>query len=45
MQSFYCSDSGGAIRSLGEDIRATERFANVTLLETRADFVYPTFPR
>jgi hypothetical protein len=40
MQSFYCSDIGGAIRSLGDDIRETDRFANVSLLETRDDFVY-----
>ncbi len=40
MQSFYCSDLDGAVRSLGDDLRETERFANVTLLETRDAFVY-----
>jgi len=40
VQSFYCSDLDGAIRSLGDDIRETDRFANVSLLETRDDFVY-----
>jgi hypothetical protein len=39
-QSFYSSDLGGAIKSLGDDIRETDRFANVSLLETRDDFVY-----
>jgi hypothetical protein len=40
VQSFYCSDLDGAIRHLGDDVRETDRFANVTLLETRDDFVY-----
>jgi hypothetical protein len=40
VQSFYCSDLAGAIRSLGDDIRETDRFANVTLLETQDGFVY-----
>jgi hypothetical protein len=40
VQSFYCSDLDGAIKSLGGDIRETDRFANVSLLETRDDFVY-----
>jgi hypothetical protein len=40
MQSFYCSDIDGALGSLGNDIRETDRFANVTLLQTRDDFVY-----
>jgi hypothetical protein len=39
-QSFYCSNIESAIRSLGDDLRETDRFANVTLLETRDDFVY-----
>ena len=40
MQSFYCSDIDGAIRHLGDDIRETDRFADVTLLETQDEFVY-----
>jgi hypothetical protein len=40
VQSFYCSDLDGAIKSLGNDIRETDRFANVRLLETRDEFVY-----
>jgi hypothetical protein len=40
VQSFYCSDLDSIVRSLGDDIRETERFANVTFLETRDDFVY-----
>jgi hypothetical protein len=40
IQSFYCSDLDGAIKSLGNDIRETDHFANVSLLETRDDFVY-----
>ncbi|MHB1421909.1 MAG: hypothetical protein ACYC3I_01685 [Gemmataceae bacterium] len=40
MQSFYCTDIEGVIRSLGSDLRETDRFANVTLLETRDNFVY-----
>jgi hypothetical protein len=40
VQSFYCSDIEGVIRSLGDDLRETDRFANVSFLETRDDFVY-----
>lgn len=40
MQSFYCSNLNSAVRSLGDDIRETDRFAKVALLETRDDFVY-----
>jgi hypothetical protein len=40
MQSFYCSDIDKAIASLGEDVQETDRFANVTLLETQDEFVY-----
>jgi hypothetical protein len=40
MQSFYCTDIESALRSLGSDLRETDRFANVTLLETRENFVY-----
>jgi hypothetical protein len=38
--SFYCSDLDSAVRSLGENIRETDRFANVALLETRDDIAY-----
>lgn len=40
MQSFYCTGIEGLIQSLGSDLRETDRFANVTLLETRESFVY-----
>jgi hypothetical protein len=40
MQSFYCTDIDEAITSLSSDVRETDRFANVTLLGTRDDFVY-----
>lgn len=40
MQSFYCTGIEGLIQSLGSDLRETDRFANVTLLETRENFVY-----
>jgi len=40
IQSFYCSDLDGAVKCLGNDIRETDRFANVSLLETRDDLVY-----
>jgi hypothetical protein len=40
VQSFYCSDLEGAIKSLGNDIRETDRFVNVSLVETRDAFVY-----
>jgi hypothetical protein len=40
VQSLYCSDLDGALKSLGNDIRETDRFANVSLLETQDDFVY-----
>jgi hypothetical protein len=40
MQSFYCTDIEGVTGSLGSALRETDRFANVTLLETRDNFVY-----
>jgi hypothetical protein len=40
VQSFYCSDLNEVIESLGADLRETDRFANIRLLETRDDFVY-----
>jgi hypothetical protein len=40
LQSFYCTDIDKIIASFGEDIRETDRFANVSFQETRDDFVY-----
>ena len=40
VQYFYCSDLDAALAALGSDFEATERFANVTLSETRDDTVY-----
>jgi hypothetical protein len=40
VQSYYCTDIEGAVGSLGDDIRETDRFANVQLLETQDEFVY-----
>ena len=40
MLTFYCSDRDGLVQILGEDLRETDRFANVTLLESQDDFVY-----
>lgn len=40
MQLFYCTDIEAVLRYLGDGIRETDRFANVTLLETRDNFVY-----
>lgn len=40
MQSFYCTDIAGIVHSLSGDLRETDRFANVTLLETQDNFVY-----
>ena len=40
MLSFYCSDIDGIVQSLGDDLRETDRFANVTLLESQDEFVY-----
>jgi hypothetical protein len=40
MQSFYCTEVDAIVRSLGSDLRETERFANVAFLETRENFVY-----
>jgi hypothetical protein len=40
MQSFYCSDRNAVVRSLGNAFEPTDRFANVTLSETRDDAVY-----
>ncbi len=40
LQAFYCSDLRGLLGWLGERVRETPRFANVSLLETRDEFVY-----
>jgi hypothetical protein len=40
VQPFYCSDLAGVLEWLGDDFKETTRFANVTLLESRDDFVY-----
>lgn len=40
LRSFYCSDVAGLLAFLGQDVRETERFANLKLLETGDDFVY-----
>jgi hypothetical protein len=40
VQSFYCTDINKVLAQTGEDIRETDRFANVTFQETRDDFVY-----
>ncbi|MCC6418484.1 MAG: hypothetical protein IT429_09605 [Gemmataceae bacterium] len=40
VRSFYCSDLKSILQALGDDVRETERFANVAFQETRDDFVY-----
>lgn len=40
VQSFYCSNLSTLVRNLGEDVKETDRFANVTFLQTQEDFVY-----
>jgi hypothetical protein len=40
MRSFYCSDLKNLLEDLGDDVRETDRFANVAFQETRDDFVY-----
>jgi hypothetical protein len=40
VQSYYCTDLDGVLRSMGDDLRETDRFANVNLLQTRDGFVY-----
>jgi hypothetical protein len=40
MQSFYCTNIEGLIQGLGNDFRETDRFANVTFLETQDSFAY-----
>lgn len=40
MQYFYCSDLDATVRMLGSAFEPTDRFANVTLYETKEDAVY-----
>ena len=40
MQTFYSSNLDATLRALGDTFEPTERFANVTLSETRDDTVY-----
>lgn len=40
MRSFYCTDLDGLRKVLGEELRETDRFANLELLETTDEFVY-----
>jgi hypothetical protein len=40
VRELYCSDVAGLLRQLGGDVRETDRFANLRLLETPDDFVY-----
>jgi hypothetical protein len=39
-QEYYCTDVAGVVRSLGDRFQPAERFATVTLLETRDEEVY-----
>ena len=40
MQYFYCNDLSTAVPALGDAFEPTDRFANITLSETRDDRVY-----
>jgi hypothetical protein len=40
MQSFYCTDLDATARMLGGAFEPTDRFANVTLSETKDEAVY-----
>jgi hypothetical protein len=40
LEEFYCSDVADALQALGDRFQPTERFATVSLLETRDDEVY-----
>jgi hypothetical protein len=40
VSTYYCSDVSGLVKSLGEDLSQTDRFANVKFLETQDGFVY-----
>ena len=40
LRAFYCTDVASLISSLGGEVRETERFPNLKLLETRDEFVY-----
>jgi hypothetical protein len=39
-EEYYCTDVAGAVRALGDRFHPAERFATVTLLETRDEEVY-----
>ena len=39
-EEYYCTDVAGAVRALGDRFQPAERFATVTLLETRDEEVY-----
>lgn len=39
-EEYFCTDVNGAVRALGDRFQPAERFATVTLLETRNDEVY-----
>ena len=39
-EEYYCTDAAGAVRALGDGFQASERFATITLLETRDEEVY-----
>jgi hypothetical protein len=39
-EEYYCTDVAGAVRALGDHFQPAERFATVTLLETRDEEVY-----
>ncbi|HYT93332.1 MAG TPA: hypothetical protein VEL76_31740 [Gemmataceae bacterium] len=40
VQAFYCSDVEEVLRSLGDNVRETDRFANVAFLETSDGLAY-----
>jgi len=40
VEEYYCTDVEGALRSLGDKFQPAERFATVSLLETRDEEVY-----
>jgi hypothetical protein len=40
VRAFYCSDVGSLVRTLGESVRETDRFANLALEETEDGFAY-----
>ena len=40
VRTFYCTDLEGALGALGETVRETDRFTNVSFLETTDELVY-----